>query len=157
MIEPEWIKKLNGNVIITPHRKEFETLFHDVILSEAKNPNQRKEILRLASLAQDDNVSQMAKKYKCTILLKGQIDIVCSLSQCVQIEGGNAGMTKGGTGDVLAGLVAALYCKNDGFLAACAGSFINKKAGDSLFEKVGPYFNTSDLADEIPRVMKSLI
>ena len=66
-------------------------------------------------------------------------------------------MTKGGTGDVLAGLVAALACKNDSFLAASAGSFINKKAGDSLFKRVGPYFNASDLCDEIPKVMKELI
>lgn len=66
-------------------------------------------------------------------------------------------MTKGGTGDVLAGLIAALYCKNDAFLAAAAGSYINKKAGDSLFKKVGYYFNASDLVDKIPRVMKKLI
>ena len=66
-------------------------------------------------------------------------------------------MTKGGTGDVLAGLVAALYCKNDAFLSACAGSYINKKAGESLQKKVGIYFNATDLAAEIPRVMKGLL
>ena len=66
-------------------------------------------------------------------------------------------MTKGGTGDVLAGLVAALYCKNEAFLSACAGSYINKKAGENLFKRVGYYFNASDLADEIPRVMKELL
>lgn len=65
-------------------------------------------------------------------------------------------MTKGGTGDVLAGLVAALYCKNEAFLTASASSFINKKAGEKLFEKVGLYFNSSDLTDEIPKVMKNL-
>ena len=97
----------------------------------------RYEILRLTSLAQDDNVSQMAKKYNCTILLKGATDTVCSPNECVKIEGGNVGMTKGGTGDVLAGLVAALYCKNDAFLSACVGSYINKKAGERLFKRVG--------------------
>ncbi len=66
-------------------------------------------------------------------------------------------MTKGGTGDVLAGLVAALACNNDLWLAATAGSFINKKAGESLFKKVGYYFNASDLAEEIPKVMNQLI
>jgi len=62
-------------------------------------------------------------------------------------------MTKGGTGDTLAGLIAALYCKNKAWLAACAGVYINGLAGDQLYKKVGPYFNTSDLADEIPRTM----
>ena len=91
------------------------------------------------------------------ILFKGEKDVVCSPTECVEVAGGNAGMTKGGTGDVLAGLVAALSCKNDVFLAAKAGSFINKKAGDNLFRKVGPYFNASDLCDEIPKVLKELI
>jgi len=54
----------------------------------------------------------------------------------------------------LAGLVAALSCKNELFLAATAGAYFNKKAGDSLFEKVGYTFNSSDLADEIPVVMR---
>ena len=66
-------------------------------------------------------------------------------------------MTKGGTGDVLAGLAAALYCKNDAFLSASAASFINKKAGDSLYEKVGPNFNASDLVTEVPRAMKKVL
>ena len=66
-------------------------------------------------------------------------------------------MTKGGTGDVLAGLIASLYCKNDGFLAATAGSYINKKAGESLFKRVGYYFNSSDLVNEIPKVMRELM
>lgn len=122
--------------ILTPHKNEFKTLFD------------------LESTA--ENVSKMAKKYDVVILLKGERDIVCSTSQCVEVTGGNPGMTKGGTGDVLAGLVAALYCKNDAFLAASAGSYINKRAGDSLSERVGPYFNASDLASEIPIVMKEL-
>jgi len=73
------------------------------------------------------------------------------------VEGGNQGMTKGGTGDVLAGLVAALYCKNEAFLAASAASFINKKAGEDLAEKMGIYFNASDLADQIPKTMERLL
>src|SRR3989338_7004799 len=99
----------------------------------------------------------MAKRYNIIILTKGPKDYISSSNEYVEIPGGNAGMTKGGTGDVLAGLVAALYCKNDAFLSACAGSFINKKAGDSLFTKVAYYFNASDLADEIPKVMKEFV
>jgi len=40
---------------------------------------------------------------------------------------------------------------------ASAGSFINKKAGDILYEKIGPYFIATDLVGEIPRVMKELL
>ncbi|MBI2031685.1 MAG: NAD(P)H-hydrate dehydratase [Candidatus Levybacteria bacterium] len=133
-IDPKIIPQ---NSIATPHHGEFKKLFKIGPTSE--------------------NVAKMAKKFKCVILLKGQADIVCDKNKCVVIEGGNAGMTKGGTGDVLAGLVAALYCKNDAFLSACAGSYINKKAGESLYKRVGYYFNSSDLVEEIPKVMKELI
>lgn len=130
-------KVIPSNAVLTPHKKEFEKLF-------------RVE-------ANKDNVMLMSKKYNCVILLKGQTDIVCSPKACVEIKGGNAGMTKGGTGDVLAGLVAGLNCKNEPFLSACVGSFVNKAAGDNLYKKVGPYFNASDLANEIPLVMQRLI
>lgn len=145
MMDPSWLTKLSTPAVVTPHKKEFETLF-------SVSPTL-------------ENICKMASKYNCIILLKGQEDIVCppsrgeagSPTECIKIVGGNAGMTKGGTGDVLAGLVAALACKNDPFLAAIAGSYINKKAGDELYKRVGYYFNASDLADEIPKVMNMLI
>lgn len=128
---------LPETAIVTPHHQEFELLF--------------------GKPETDAAVAEMAKKFNLVILAKGATDIVACPSQTVTISGGNPGMSKGGTGDVLAGLVAALYTQNDdAFLAACAGSFINKKAGESLFERVGTNFNASDLAAEIPQVMKKL-
>jgi NAD(P)H-hydrate epimerase len=127
---------LPQNAIVTPHHKEFKSLFKAEPTAE--------------------NAQKMANQFNITILLKGEKDYISDGAETVQISGGNAGMTKGGTGDVLAGLVAALYCKNKAYLSATAGSFINKKAGESLEKKMGIYFNASDLADEIPRVMKDL-
>ena len=49
-------------------------------------------------------------------------------------------MTKGGTGDVLAGLVASLFSKNEAFLSAVAASYINKTAGEELFKTKGIYW-----------------
>ncbi len=128
---------LPSTAIITPHKGEFKKLF-------GIEPS-------------DENVSAMADKYEITILLKGEHDVVAKPGRSVQVSGGNPGMTKGGTGDVLAGLVASLYCNNEAFLAASAGSYIAKKAGESLSQKVGIYFNASDLAAEIPHVMHELI
>lgn len=118
--------------ILTPHQGEFR------ILTQKMDPQ------------------EFAIKYNCIVLLKGERDIACSPTESRVIEGGNAGMTKGGTGDVLAGLIAALACKNEPFLATIAGSFINKKAGDALYKTVGPYFNATDLAGEIPKTMSNL-
>lgn len=153
MMEPEWLLGLKETPILTPHKGEFETIKLKSQNSELKTATENSEL--------KEQVSQMAKEFNCVVLLKGEMDIVCGPFdstqgeiRCVRISGGNSGMTKGGTGDVLAGLVAALYAKNDAFLASCAASYINKKAGESLFQKVGIYFNASDLADEIPKVMK---
>ena len=151
-IHPEVLLNLKQMPILTPHQREFEIIFGDVILNEMKNLDQDS-----STASQDDKVSSMAKKYNCIIVLKGERDIVSSPNETVIVSGGNFGMTKGGTGDVLAGLVTALYAKNDAFLSACAASYINKKAGDSLFQRVGYYFNASDLADEIPKVMMEIL
>lgn len=150
-MDSEWLRWLNGNVIITPHHKEFEGLF------KLKSQSSKVKATSQSSKVEKELVAQKAREYNCVILLKGLTDIVCSPRECKMVEGGNEGMTKGGTGDVLAGLVASLICKNDLFLAACAGSFINKKAGDDLFKRVGPFFNATDLCDEIPRVMRKLL
>lgn len=136
MMDPVWLKKL-PHVIVTPHQQEFTRVFGVAATPRA--------------------VEEKAMEYSAVILLKGEEDTVCSPQVCVRVTGGNAGMTKGGTGDVLAGLVAALACKNEMLLAAQAGSYFNKKAGDTLFAKVGPFFNSSDLVNEIPFVMKKIL
>lgn len=124
---------LTETMIVTPHSKEFKLLF--------------------GVEASKERVKQMAKKYGCTIVLKGPEDVVCERSKCVVNKTGNEGMTKGGTGDALAGLIAGLYCKNEAFLAASAGVYLNGLAGDRLYSIVGPYFNASDLVKELPKVM----
>ncbi len=149
VISPEILPRTS---IITPNVKEFSKLFNFQfpISNFQSNPNELNSEIQ-------NKVSEMAKKYGITILLKGPIDVVANSDQSMIITGGNAGLTKGGTGDVLAGLTAAFYAKNDAFISAACASFINKKAGESLEEAVGIYFNASDLIEEIPKVMKEFI
>jgi NAD(P)H-hydrate epimerase len=115
---------LQPNHIVTPHSREMKTVAD-----------------KLAG-----------GQLKATVLLKGPVDNITAGEQSIKIEGGNAGMTKGGTGDVLAGLVAALYCTNEALVACVVGSHVNKKAGEKLFEKTGYVFNASDLVETIPEV-----
>lgn len=125
---------LNQNVLLTPHKAEFKNLFELEPIRE--------------------NIVKIAKKYNCIVVLKGAEDYVVSKEEFKINKTGNSGMTKGGTGDVLAGLISALACKNDLFLAASAGVFVNGLAGDRLKKQVGDYFNASDLIREIPNTMK---
>ena len=139
MMEPEWAPP---GTILSPHTREFMTIYLKSGLPKEKSTEEK---IRLFS-----------RKYNCLILLKGEKDQVVYKDRMITIPGGNAGMTKGGTGDVLAGLVASLYCKNDAWISAAAASFINKKAGEELFKKTGYWFNASDLANQIPQTMKRL-
>lgn len=135
---------LNDNVIVTPHEKEFERVFG------AKPEDDLEKRV--------EQVKKMSEKFRgVTILLKGVVDVVCTGSECIVIRGGNEGMTKGGTGDVLAGLVVALYAKNEAYVAASAASYINKRAGDELYKRVGPFFSAGDLVEEIPIVANQVL
>lgn len=133
MIEPARIPK---NAIITPHHQEFVLLQHKV--PGIVTPE------------------QFALRFHCIVVLKGVVDTITNGIDIKEVTGGNAGMTKGGTGDVLAGLIAALATTNDPLLSSIAGSFINKAAGDALYKTVGPFFNATDLANQIPITMKEL-
>ncbi len=156
MMEPEWIPK---GAILTPHHKEFEQLQVKSQKSQPKTDRPLAEKVKSTGqkLKLEEQVQVVAREHQCIVLLKGEIDCVASGEKVVTVNGGNAGMTKGGTGDVLAGLVAALACRNGPFTAAVAGSYINKQAGDDLFQTQGYWFNASDLANQIPKTMKRLV
>jgi len=140
---------ITESCILTPHRKEFQGLLSKTQSSKLKVQSHNSKLKAVQILS--------GQLRFATILLKGPVDIVCSGEKCTQISGGNAGMTKGGTGDVLAGLVAALYCKNDAWTTAAMASYINKKAGDNLYKRVGPYFNAEDLVKEVPLTIYGII
>lgn len=136
-----WLKKLTATPILTPHHEELSRL--------ARNNG-------FATTGDFLNFWQEAALG--ILLLKGENDeIFLPDKEKVHVAGGNAGMTRGGTGDVLAGLVAGLYATNEAKLSAILGSFFNKKAGEDLADKVGFNFNASDLSDQLPLTMKRFL
>ncbi|MFH1786148.1 MAG: NAD(P)H-hydrate dehydratase [archaeon] len=131
------LAKFKPKALWTPHHKEFETL-------TGKSPGEQ-------------NVKSSAKQFG-TILLKGRTDIISDGERTKLNNTGNPGMTKFGTGDVLAGLAAGLYAQNkNAFEAACAAAFANGAAGDRLFKEYGYGFLASDLLNEIPKVLYGTI
>ena len=130
VMEPKYIPK---KAILTPNQKEYQLLF------DKSKPE------------------EMAKRYQCIIVKKNVETLVCSAGKCQMIKGGNEGLSKGGTGDVLAGLTVALAAQNLPFFAACAASFIVKKAADVLYQKFGFAYNADDLAGEIPKLLGEYI
>lgn len=131
----------NKNIIITPHAGEMKRL-SGVDLPE----NEKEKIEFIRNFARDNEV---------TVLLKGVIDIISDGADVRANRTGNAGMTVGGTGDVLAGLTGALYARHDALEAASAAAFINGAAGDMAFAEFGYGLLATDIIDFIPRVMKA--
>lgn len=120
---------LDPRFILTPHVLEFERFF--------------------GVIANEKNIIEMAKKHNCTILKKGTPDVITDGKRTYKNDTHNPGMTKGGTGDVLAGLVAALACTNRNFESAAAGAYVNGLAGNLLMKKYGYSYCASDLADKL--------
>lgn len=134
--EPHLLRK--GRCVVTPHSGEFE------ILSGSKLPEEQMERVEM--------VSETAKDLETPILLKSRPDVCASSEGDVILnDTGNPGMTVGGTGDVLSGIVSAFISQSsDLFPSAVAGAFINGLAGDICEEEKGYGFTASDVKDKIP-------
>jgi NAD(P)H-hydrate epimerase len=134
----------NKNGVVTPHRNEFKRLTGVSLLN---NPENNVRI-----------VEKFAKKTKMTILLKGNIDIISDGEKTKLNRTGNPGMSVGGTGDVLSGIVGGLLAKNvSSFNAARMGAFINGYAGDLAFEEKSYSLMATDVVEKIPEVLKRFL
>lgn len=144
-----------NNSIITPHEGELETMLvnsnKDFLIPKLKiaNAKEKAEILQgnLRYFLQNDNV----------LLLKGATDIIISKNKIIYNRTGNQGMTKAGTGDILAGLAVGFLAKTkDLFKSAVAASYINGFVGDlQLKKKKGYSFIASDILEDLEKVVRS--
>ena len=138
----EFKKTLNVPLVLTPHAGEY------MLLTERKLPESLNERVM--------NVQKTASELNCVILLKGSVDIVADGERFKLNFTGNAGMTVGGTGDVLSGVVGAFLAqKADPFEAAAAGAFVNGAAGDLVFEEKGYHMLATDLIEAIPKILNN--
>jgi ADP-dependent NAD(P)H-hydrate dehydratase / NAD(P)H-hydrate epimerase len=136
----EFKRPLKMPLVLTPHAGEY------AILTRNKLPENAEE--RVAE------VQRAATEFKAVILLKGEVDVVCDAKRTKLNFTGNPGMTVGGTGDVLSGVVGALLAqKADPFEAAVAGAFVNGAAGDFVASEKGFHLVATDLLDWIPHVL----
>lgn len=127
-------------VVLTPHSGEYN------ILTEKKLPEDLED--RVAA------VQKTAETLGAVVLLKGPVDVVCDGKRTKLNFTGNPGMTVGGTGDLLSGVIGAFLAqKVDPFEAAVAGAFVNGAAGDFLANEIGYHMVATDFLKWIPRVL----
>lgn len=133
---------LNNPLVLTPHANEF------IKLSRRNLPSNFNDRIK--------EVKKIAADLNAIVVLKGRIDIISNSKNTKLNYSGNPGMTVGGTGDVLSGIIGGLIAKKiDPFEAAVAGVFANGAAGDFAVDKLGYHIVATDLLDWIPYVFNN--
>ncbi len=140
-----------GPLIVTPHPGEFSRLTGRTIRDIQR---------RRAELA-----FEFARAHKCVCVLKGAGTIVTDGRAVFQNTTGNPGMAKGGTGDVLAGLIGGLWAQfisgSDAAVcslsAAAVGVFLHGMAGDFAAQRFSSRaMLASELANFIGKVFRKI-
>ncbi len=135
------IKSAKNPLVLTPHEGEF---------------------VRLGGVSTGDRVSDarsFALSRECVLVLKGHRTI-CAFpdGEVYIISAGNPGMAKGGSGDVLAGIIGALLGQlslKQAVITACA---VHALSGDACAERLGEYsLLPTDIIEAIPETMKSMM
>ncbi len=117
----ETLTRLHEDVILTPHPAEMARLCGEPIAAILSDPI---------------GVSQAyAKRWGCVVLLKGATSCISNGVQVRLNTTGNAGLAKGGSGDVLAGLITGLLAQGmPAFDAASCGAFLLGASADMALE-----------------------
>lgn len=144
MMNPEWLLQMKQKPIITPHQIEFERLFGITVADKSLEE-------------QIQIVKGKAKHYNCVIMLKAIHDIITDGEEVYIVKGGNAGLTKGGSGDILAGITVSLFAKNDAVTSVVLASFILKSTADELFKTQAFWYNMNDVIKKVPTILKKLL
>lgn len=135
------LDKTAAPVVLTPHEGEFARLCPD------RTGN------RLA------DARAFAKEHDCVLFLKGHRSIAAFPDgRAFVIAAGNPGMAKGGSGDVLAGVLGAMLGQLPLEQAVLAGCWLHARAGDLAAARLGEYaMAASDMIEELAKAsMESL-
>lgn len=141
----ELLKKYKGDLILTPHPGEMS---HLTGLSIEEINNNRIEVAR-----------NFAKKYKVNLILKGAATITAAPDGRAYINtSGCNGMATAGSGDVLTGIISALWAqKMSSFEAAALAVYIHGRAGQyAAVEKSDFALIAEDIIENLPQVWKEL-
>ena len=137
---PDWRPDLPAGSVLTPHLGELRRLSPGEDRPEAA-------------------ARRLAEETGCIIIMKGYHSSIFSPESAVLVNStGNPGMAKGGSGDVLTGLVGGLIARGYApFDAAALGVWIHGYAGDCLTEeRTAEGYSSRDLVDSLWKGFKQL-
>lgn len=137
-----FLKSIKTAAVLTPHKREFERLFGSLPKKETDIPN---------------HLRKLAKGTRKTILLKGAPTYIAFDDERVYVlPVSNSGMAKGGSGDVLTGIIVALLAQGMGTNeAALLGALLHQKAGECARRDLGSFsMLPSDVIRRLPEAFK---
>ena len=137
----ELLQKRTAPTVLTPHEGEFLRLGGDL------------------SRGREAAAAAFSRNYGVYLVLKGHHTLVAAPDGCMAVNGtGNSGMAKGGSGDVLAGMLLSLLGQGcEAYDACCAAVWLHGRAGDLAAADKGERGMTpTDLLEQIPYAMKNL-
>jgi NAD(P)H-hydrate epimerase len=140
---PHWWDMIPPGSILTPHPKEFERLT-GIAVSDFK----RHEIQLTLS-----------KKHACVVLLKGANTCITTPEGLTYFNStGNPGIAKGGSGDVLTGILTALLAQGyPSDQAAILGAFLHGLAGDIAADELSQEgMKAGDLIQYLPLAWRQI-
>ena len=119
------------------------------------------EFAMLGGLLDGDRVAsarRFASRWGCTLVLKGSGSVVAFPDgECYVNQTGNPGMARGGSGDVLTGLMAAMLCQLPFRYAVRAAVYLHGLAGDMAAGELGEYGMTpTDMIRLLPAALKTV-
>jgi len=171
-------------LVLTPHFGEFERLCGGLSKEDAIDTDVLNEVQKVMLSDKQDNNTQagcancaeepvkeppidrlriaceFASKYGCILVLKGHRTIIALPNGIAYVNTtGGPAMAKGGTGDVLAGMITALIAQNLPIVhAVVAAVYIHGLAGDMCAEQLGEYCVTAtDIINMLPQAMKEIV
>ena len=135
------LKEYPASVVLTPHLGEFARLGGETS----------------GDLAAD--ALRFAQAWGCILVLKGHRSAVAFPAGEVYITThGNPGMAKGGSGDVLTGVLAAMLCQLPAERAVPTGVYLHSLAGDLCAARLGEYAMTAtDQIETLPAATMQIL
>ena len=136
------LKETAAPVVLTPHPGEFERIGGDT------------------SAGRISGARDFAVKYGCAVVLKGYRTVTAFPDGSVYINTtGGPGMAKGGSGDVLAGMITSLLGQGFSVKDACVFAvYLHGLAGDMCTCELGEYSVTAaDIISKIPEAVKNVM
>lgn len=141
----EKLKDKKCGVVLTPHIGEFSRL---------TGKNKEEILLDPITCAKD-----FAKEFGVTVLLKNAVSVITDGYKTVINVTGDAGMAKGGSGDVLSGFAAGLLNREEEpFFCVAVAAYLFGRAGEIAAKEQNSYTITpSDIITAIPKAINSVL